>query len=197
MRDSLAAIVVGLVALAAPGCQVEEDVVPGPEPSAQTIGVETARDDEPPIAPLALRAWLEQRSYRDDWELWPGTAPLHPGAEGHGALHTTRVSPAALDALGRGRAVLPTGSVVILDEHSPDSLLSAVDVMIQAGGSEAADVDWHFARFGSAGDVEPIAMCPACHVRDPDWLFSGELGRPLPVDSTGAGPESSGTPDSL
>jgi hypothetical protein len=102
-----------------------------------------------------------------------------------------------LDALEAGLPALPPGAVVILDEHTADSLLLAVDVMVRSQGTEAGSADWHFARFGSAGEIEPAAACAECHVREPDWLFSGEIGTSLPVDSTGAESAAGGMPDSL
>jgi hypothetical protein len=91
-----------------------------------------------------------------------------------------------MDALERGLPVMPHGAVILLGEHTADSLATAVNVMMQAGGDEADGQDWLFLRFGSTGEIDPTAPCAGCHVGDPDWLFSGELGEPLPVDSTGA-----------
>ena len=179
-------IIVIVMAFAVTRCQVspEEDGTPPPQDISANVA-EASPSENPPTAPLALRMWLEQQHYRDTWELWPGTEPLHPGVEPHGALHTTWLSPSAMDALERGLP-LPTGAVVLLGEHTADSLAAALDVMIQMEGSKAEGQAWLFARFGSAGEIEPTATCANCHVSEPDWIFSGEIGIPLPVDSTGA-----------
>ena len=175
-----------VTALAVTRCQVspEEDGTPVPRDTPANVA-EVSPSESPPTAPLALRMWLEQRHYRDTWELWPGTEPLHPGAEAHGALHTTWLSPSAMDALERGLPVMPRGAVVLLGEHTADSLAAGLNVMIQMGESEAEGQDWLFARFGSGGEIEATVTCANCHVSELDWLFSGELGIPLPVDSTG------------
>ena len=175
-----------VTALAVTRCQVSPEVDGTPPRDAPAEVAEASPSESPPTAPLALRMWLEQQHYRDTWELWPGTEPLHPGTEPHGALHTTWLSPSAMDGLERGLPVMPTGAVVLLGEHTSDSLAAALNVMIEMEGSAAEGPDWIFARFGSAGEIEATATCANCHVSEPDWIFSGELGIPLPVDSTGA-----------
>jgi hypothetical protein len=143
---------------------------------------------EPDTTGEAVRAWLEGERYRETWEPWPGTTPLHPGAEPHGALLTTYASPLAIEALIRGAAAMPSGAVLVLEGHLPDSSLSSVSVMVHTEGYDAEHRDWFFAQFGSAGEIEVAGRaeaCAGCHVLEPDYLFSGELGTPLPVDSTG------------
>ena len=143
------------------------------------------------LAPLPGKSFDVMVSKRDMALLRECGQP-HAGAEPHGALQTIWVSPLAMDGLERGLPVMPHGAMVLLGEHSADSLPVALDVMIQVGGSEAEAQDWLFARLGSAGEIEPTVACANCHVSDPDWLFTAELGRPLPVDSTGAKPAAPG-----
>jgi hypothetical protein len=166
----------------------------------------------------AILAWLREAQYRETWETWPDTSVLRPdsvrlpadppapaseaaalvsdtlvGAEiaSHGALHTTYLNPIAVDALERGAHAMPAGAIAVIEEHLADSTLSAVSVMVQSEGYDPENRDWVFARFGSTGEIEAggrVEACQGCHVLEPDYLFSAELGTPLPVDSGDVGP---------
>ena len=166
----------------------------------------------------AILAWLREAQYRETWETWPDTSVLRPDTAGlpadtaapaseaaafisdtlvgaeiapHGALRTTYLNPIAVDALERGAHAMPTGAIAVIEEHFADSTLSAVSVILQSEGYDPETGDWVFARFGSAGEIEAVGRveaCQGCHVLEPDYLFSAELGSPLPVDSGDVGP---------
>ena len=171
----------------------------------------------PDTTGVAILAWLRQAQYRETWETWPDTSVLRPdtarlpadtattasgaapvpdslvGAETapHGALRTTYLNPIAVAALERGAHAMPASAIAIIEEHVADSTLSAVSVMVQSEGYDPENRDWVFARFGSAGEIEAVGRveaCQGCHVLEPDYLFSAELGTPLPVDSGDVGP---------
>lgn len=172
-------------------------------PAADTVAVRRVVDapvGPDPTAP-AIWAWLRETRYRETWGTWPDTtalspdsAPLRadtlPGVEivPHGALRTTYLNPIAVDALERGTHAMPPGSIAVLEEYFPDSTLSGIGVMVKSEGYDPENRDWVFARFGSAGEAEAVGRveaCQGCHVLEPDYLFSAEVGTPLPVDSTG------------
>jgi hypothetical protein len=179
-----------LVALPVLACEIRSrEAAPAGETVVVQPMVEAAFPLEPDTTGEAVLAWLDGERYRETWDLWPATAPLDPGAEAHGALLTTYVSPLAFDALMRGTHAMPPGAAVVVEDYMSDSSLSSISVMVRADGYDAERQDWFFARFGSAGEIDAagrVEMCAGCHVSEPDYLFSGELGTPLPIDSTGA-----------
>jgi len=166
----------------------------------------------------AILAWLREAQYRETWETWPDTSVLRPDSAGlpadpaalaseaaavasdtlvgaeiapHGVLRTTYLNPIAVDALERGAHAMPAGAIAVIEEHFADSTLSAVSVMVQSEDYDPENRDWVFARFGSAGEIAAggrVEACQGCHVLESDYLFSAELGTPLPVDSGDVGP---------
>ena len=166
----------------------------------------------------SILAWLREARYRETWDTWPDTSVLRPDSAGlpsdpaarasgvaafvsdtlvgaeiapHGALRTTYLNPIAVDALERGAHAMPAGAIAVIEEHFADSTLSAVSVMVQSEGYDPVNRDWVFAQFGSTGEIEAagrVEACHGCHVLEPDYLFSAELGTPLPVDSGDVGP---------
>lgn len=117
---------------------------------------------EPDTTGEAVLAWLEAERYRETWELWPGTAPLHAGTEPHGALLTTYVNPGVFEALSGAAPAMPPGAVVVLEGYLPNSTLSSVSVMVQAGAFDPERQDWFFAGFGSAGEIEAAGRVESC-----------------------------------
>jgi len=186
MTRGLPTILIALVAfLAACGRPPEETAAPAGDTSAMEPppAVELAQPD---TTGEALWAWLVEQQYAETWERWPGTTPLYPGTEPHGALLTTYVNPAARGALRRGDESMPPGAVVVKENYLSDSTLAAVTVMLQARGYDPAHQDWFWAKYGSAGEIEAagrVEGCAGCHGGEPDYLFSGDLGAPAPADS--------------
>ena len=182
--------------LAFAGCGVPPD---GATPAADSLAVRPAARAVEPVAPdptpAAVRDWLEAELYRERWQVLPDTLPLRlrPSVEPqHGALVTSYANPLATGGMERGLPALPTGSILILEDHTPDSTLASVSVMVQSGDRDAEDGGWYFVRLGSAGEISPPGpeTCAACHVLEPDRVFGAELGTPWPVDSTGMVPPS-------
>jgi len=177
-----------LAAILVTCCQVppQEVGAPAGDSVATRLVGEAQVPAEPDTTGEAVRAWLEDERYRETWQLWPGTAPLDPGAESHGALLTTYVNPAAIRALRRGLPAMPPGAVVVVEDYLPDSSLSSISVMVRAEGYDVERLGWFFARFGSAGEIEDagrVETCAGCHVSEPDYLFGVELGTPVAADS--------------
>ena len=208
-RKGPIAIAIGLLAVA---CQ--EPPQDALAPAADTVAVR--RFVEAPAGPEpsgpAIGAWLREARYRETWMPWPDTSLLRPdsvqlaadtatqlqdtlpGAENapHGALPATYLNPIAVDALERGAEAMPPGAIAVIEEHLADSTLAGIGVMVQSEGYDPENRDWVFARFGSAWETEAIGRveaCQGCHVLEPDYLFGAELGAPLPIDSTGASPD--------
>lgn len=173
------------------GCSVSPDSA---TTAADSLALRpTARASEPvaPDAnPAAVRDWLENELYRERWLVISDTLPLRPSAEPqHGALVTSYANPLAAAGMERGLPELPTGSILILEDFTPDTTLASVSVMLQTGDRDTEDEGWYFVRLGSAGEISPGGeTCAACHVLEPDRVFGAELGTPWPVDSTGAVP---------
>ena len=174
------------------GCRIEPDgAVPAADPPAVVSAARVAGPAAPDPTPEAVRDWLGAERYRERWERWPGTLPLRASAEPHhGALLTAYANPLATDGMERGLPVLPSGSILIVEDHAPDSTLASISVMLQTGDRDADDRGWYFVRLGSAGEVGPpeSESCAACHVLDPDRVFGAQIGTPWPIDSTGALP---------
>jgi hypothetical protein len=186
-----------IAALVAAGCQGSaEEGLPPPRP--------TATEPAPPAPPFegveptgeAIFAWLNGERYRETWELFPGTTPLHEGTEDHGALLTTYANPVAMEALERGTASMPPRAVIAVEDYLADSTLSTISVMLRVDDPDPESAGWRFTRFGPAGEVVAgvTDSCSSCHVLEPDLVFGWELGAPLPIDSTGATPGGGGAP---
>ena len=173
-------VLVALAGLAA-ACEARPEPPPVPIQTAPAR-VEPVRPD---TTARAVWAWLGDERYAETWELWPETVELHPGAEPHGALLTTFVNPIARAALRRRALALPPGAAVVMENYLPDTTLVAVTVMVRSAGYDPGRHDWFRARYGSTGEIEAagrVEACAECHAREPDQLFSGELGTLAPVD---------------
>lgn len=184
-----------LMAMMLAGCQgaPEEGQAPASAPAAEP----TAR--APSLDPVesegdAIFAWLDGERYRETWELFPGTSPLHIGAEPHGSLLTTYANPVAMEALERAAPSMPTGAAIVMEDYMADSTLSTMSVMLRVDDPDSGSVEWRFTRFAPTGEIEagPVDGCRSCHVLEPDLVFGWELGNPLPIDSTGATPSAGG-----
>ena len=186
-----------VVALLLAGCQEAAEDRPGPVPPP----VEDRAATSSPFGKAepnseAIFAWLSAERYRETWELLPGTLPLHPGTEPHGALLTTYANPVAMEAIERAAPTLPPGAAIAVEDYLADSTLGSISVMVRVDDPDPDSAEWRFARFGPAGEIEagPVDSCRSCHVLEPDLVFALELGRPLPIDSTGAAAGPAGAP---
>ncbi|HET6362551.1 MAG TPA: hypothetical protein VFH11_10895, partial [Gemmatimonadota bacterium] len=183
-------------ALLLAACQgaVEEAAAPAPPAADRPVQAPSFEGEEP--TGEAIFAWLNAERYRETWELLPGTLPLHSGAEPHGALLTTYANPLALEAIERAALSMPPGAAIAVEDHLADSTLSTISVMVRLTDPDPESGEWHFGRFGSAGEVEagPMDSCRSCHVLEPDLVFGWELGTSLPIDSTGATASSGAAP---
>ena len=179
--------VISIAAVLLAGCQdaAEEASVPPPPEIAQPAA-EASPFGEP--ADEEIFAWLEDGRYRETWELLPGSAPMHPGADPHGALLTAYANPISMEALERGMLSMPPEAAIAVEDYMADSTLSTISVMVRVADRTADSMGWRFARFAPTGEIDagPVDACRSCHVLEPDLVFGHELGTPLPIDSTGA-----------
>ena len=170
------------------GCRGATEEVPAPAPPTAMEPAPGRPFEGVPATGEAIFAWLNGERYRETWELLPGTSPMHEGTDGHGALLTTYTDPVAMEAIERAAPSMPPGAAIVVEDYLADSSLSTVSVMVRAHDPGDESGEWHFTRFGSAGEVEAWTMdaCRGCHVLEPDFVFAWKVGTTLPIDSTGA-----------
>lgn len=188
--------VVWIAALVLAGCQgaAEEASTPVPPRVTERSAEASPFAAEEPAGD-AIFAWLEGERYRETWELLPGTAPFHPGANPHGMLLTTYANPVALEALERTAPSMPAGAALAVEDYLADSTLATISVMLRVAVPEPDSMEWRFARFAPTGEIEvgQTDACRSCHVVEPDLVFGWEIGTPLPIDSTGATSSTAGS----
>ncbi len=119
-----------------------------------------------------LWAWLQRSDYRR-WKGVDGLAPdFQEGHSPHGALIKTFVNGPASKDLKH----LPSGSVIVKENYSPDKKLMAVTIMQRSKGFDPEHGDWYYAKYAPNGKIDktppemksmPIAgkfkMCIDCH----------------------------------
>jgi hypothetical protein len=137
--------------------------------------------DLPAAEGKAVHQYITQTSPYEQWALWPGKDKLYKGTEPHGALLTTYVNEAALQAL-KEKAPLPEGSIIVKENYMPDKKLAAVTVMYKKSGfnPQAGDFFWlKYAPDGKIEDEGKAGMCIGCHstAQGSDFLFTNDQGR--------------------
>ncbi|MDF1554973.1 MAG: cytochrome P460 family protein [Deferrisomatales bacterium] len=131
------------------------------------------------LSGTALWSSLQAQKYTT-WKMWPGKTALYQGTEPHGALLTTYVNGAALDAIQGKRGTMTAGAIVVKENYMPDKMLAAITVMYKVKGYNPSSGDWFWAKYTPQGKVEAegkVAMCLGCHgaKADNDYLFTGVL----------------------
>jgi hypothetical protein len=163
------------------GDQVEE----APEAEAEPAVQETA-SALPDASAEAVLAYLTGADFRNSWDLWPGTTEKYEGTEPHGALLTTYLNPAAVQAATSGAGRMPPGAIVVKDNFMPDGTLGASTVMYKVEGYNPEAGDWWWAKFMPDGSVDMdgmaqgrVEMCIGCHAKraDNDYLLTGSIGQ--------------------
>jgi len=61
----------------------------------------------------AVWSYLQEIKYQDEWDLWPGKGEKYQGGEPLGALFTTYLNSAALDALTGKAGSMPGGAIIV------------------------------------------------------------------------------------
>jgi Cytochrome P460 len=153
----------------------------GPESSAE--GIEALAH---PADTTGAAVWshIQEKEYRKNWTLWPGTEEFYKGNAPHGMLLTTYVNDLALDALNAGQTTLPAGAIVVKENYKPNHELAAVTVMFKKADYNPDFSDWFFTKHMPDGSLFEmpngmamegrLAGCQGCHMakKDADFLFT-------------------------
>ena len=114
----------------------------------------------------AVWNYLQEIEYRQNWDLWPGKGELYEGGEPHGALFTTYLNSAALEALRGKTGSMPNGAFIVKENYTAEGTFELITVMYKVRNFNQDHNDWFWAKIGSAGDVQAegrVIGCQACH----------------------------------
>ncbi len=133
----------------------------------------SSEPDLPDTTAASVLDYLEEVDYQnnEDWKLWPGTTEKYQGEDPHGAMLTTRLNPAAFDAIGE---VMPSGAIIVKENYSPAGELAATTVMYKMSGYNPGHSDWFWIKELADGTVEKEGMvqgCQDCHVDGTDYVW--------------------------
>lgn len=139
-----------------------------------------AKMEMPGASGKGLWDHLTAAKYRESFALWPGKGKLYKGTEPHGALLTTYVNKAALDAVNGKKGTMPAGAIIVKENYMPDEKLAAITVMYKVAGFNPEANDWFWAKYTPDGKIEAegkAAMCIGCHGKEKanDYIFTGRL----------------------
>ena len=167
--------VVGLVVLLTAACGTAATPTVAPTPTE--VPAELSLPD---TNGAAVRDYLKEIGYQEDWGLWPGKGKLYQGTEPHGMLLTTYLNSTAMTALTAKAGAMPEGAIIVKENYTPDSILDATTVMYKVTGYNAEHNDWFFTKLGADGSVAAegkVPGCQACHSakKDNDYLYTGPL----------------------
>ena len=133
----------------------------------------TSEPELPGTNAASVIAYLDEVDYQnnDDWKLWPGTTEMYQGDDPHGATLTTRLNPAAFDAIG---GTMPDGAIIVKDNYTPAGDLDAITVMYKKSGYNPDHNDWYWLKELADGTVDKEGMvmgCQDCHVDGTDYVW--------------------------
>ena len=94
--------------------------------------------ESPDTTGSAVWNFLQEVNYQEDGELGPGKGEKYQGGEPHGALFTTYLSPAALDALTGKAGSMPNGAIIVKENYTADGTLPKSIDAARPRGREAA-----------------------------------------------------------
>lgn len=126
-----------------------------------------------------VRAYLKQADYRT-WKMWPGTEAFYKGELPHGAMLVTYVNDTAHKAIEGKTGSLPEGSMIVMENYSPEKKLGAIVVMYKVKGYNPEAGDWFWARYLASEKIDgegKISKCIKCHgdARDNDYIVNHPL----------------------
>ncbi|MFQ5690172.1 MAG: cytochrome P460 family protein [Gemmatimonadota bacterium] len=127
----------------------------------------------------AVWTYLTEADYHT-WATWPGKGEKYAGTEPHGALLTTYVNAAALDAINNAAGGMPAGAIIVKENFMPDSTLAATTVMYKIEGYDPEHSDWWWMKRMADGSVAAqgqVATCQGCHggKADNDYIMTAAL----------------------
>ena len=128
----------------------------------------------------AVWSYLQEISYQEEWELWPGKGEKYPGGEPHGALFTSYLNPAALEALEGKAGSMPTGAIIVKENYTAEGAFDLITVMYKVRGYNPDHNDWFWAKVSASGQVQAegqVVGCQACHGarKDNDYVLTADL----------------------
>lgn len=134
----------------------------------------------PETKSAAVWDFIQKQDYQKKWKLWPGTTALTAGSAPHGALITTYVNDAALEAITAKRGVMPPGAIVVKENYMPDRTLAATTLMYKSEGFNPDRNDWFWMQRLANGTVPAegrVTGCINCHAQNAanDYLNLGPL----------------------
>lgn len=100
--------------------------------------------EQPDPDPTGTALWdhMQEEDYQNNWQLFPGTEELYEGTDPHGARLTIYVNDVAYNAVMSGTTPLPDGSIIVKENHMPDSTLAAITTMFKVEGYNSEHNDW-------------------------------------------------------
>ena len=128
-----------------------------------------------------MQAYLDVQNYSEDWAFYPGKGKLYEPEtpSPHGALLTTYVNEAVLQAIEDKRGVLPEGSIIIKENYMPDRTYVGATVMYKVKGYDPSNNDWFWVKWDAQATIEEegkVQGCITCHgfrrVNDFIWTSS-------------------------
>ena len=127
----------------------------------------------PDTTAASVMAYLDEVDYQnnEDWKLWPGTSEKYQGEDPHGATLTTRLNPAAFDAIG---GTMPEGAIIVKENYLPSGDFDAVTVMYKKSGYNPDHNDWYWLKELADGTVAKegqVMGCQDCHVDGTDYVW--------------------------
>ena len=130
----------------------------------------------------SLQAYLDVQDYRETWALYPGKGKLYEPEtpSPHGALLTTYLNVAALQAIENRKGVLAEGSIIVKENYMLDGTYAGATVMYKVQGYDPSNNDWFWAKWGARATIEEegkVQGCIACHgsKRDNDFIWTSSL----------------------
>ena len=128
----------------------------------------------------AVWSYLQEIKYQDEWDLWPGKGEKYQGGEPHGALFTTYLNTAALDALTGKTGSMPSGAIIVKENYTAEGVFDLITVMYKVDGYDPGNNNWFWAKVKANGEVDAAGQlqgCQACHGarRDNDFVLTGDL----------------------
>ncbi len=130
----------------------------------------------------SLQAYLDVQDYRETWALYPGKGKLYEPEipSPHGALLTTYVNEAALQATESKQGVLAEGSIIVKENYMLDGTYAGATVMYKVQGYDPSNNDWFWAKWGARATIEEegkVQDCITCHgsKRENDFIWTADL----------------------
>lgn len=156
MRYAIISFISIVCVVVAVGCSP-----PPPAPEAETGESTTTGAIEETNRLAAAESWSTGISGYRDWQLAPGTEPMHEDAGNpHGQFGSVYINQVASAAIMGNGETLPDGSILVRENFNEEQVLIKLTVMRKHAGA------WFWAVYEPDGMVQAageIQSCAACH----------------------------------